>query len=493
MARAVASGGALSGLAGCTAPGNEALREGGGGREEEGRGGAGPVTLTVLTHYANEPLKSALQGAVDAWNAGAGMGVGVGPGAGGARADADADAETARRRIQVRTTAVAFPDLLTTYMVRQAAGQEPDILHPYCLWTGQLVRAGVLRPAPPEVARQIRRNYSAAAVAGASVDGTLYGYPTEVQTYCLYYNKRLLHAAGIAGPPRTCEELEDAAYRTARRDRHGNTLVQGFGLSRSDDSTVVGQTLALLAARGGRFLTPDGRRTALGSPAGRAVLDLEHRLIERGAADPGVSLFKAFPAGQVAMAINAGWWTASLRNVMGASYREVGVAPVPGRTADDRGTLATGFLMGVNARSKHPQEAWEFLRWLNAAKVPANGSKAGGAVGKPVHGAGRSWQGRSLVTRMSALQVSVGSMTGRADDMRTLLLELAGATSVDPNLRPFLDALHYAAAEPNGPRAQQAKTLLRKNIEEVWTGRTPVDAALRTLSRQVDQELSRPY
>ncbi|MFH9088343.1 extracellular solute-binding protein [Streptomyces sp. NPDC017673] len=409
-----------------------------------------PIVLTLLSHYASGELKEALRGPVDEWNA-------------------------THDRVKVRTKAVEFTDLLTTFMVRQAAGQGADILHPYCLWNGQLVRAGVLRPAPAEHAEEIRRGYSAAAVGAASVGGRVYGYPTEVQTYALYYNKRLLRAAGLDGPPRTWRELEETAYRTTRRDRYGNTLVQGFGLSTYDDSTTVGQTLALLDAAGGTFVSADGRSTAIDSPAGRAVFDLEHRLVAEGASSPGVNVYRAFPSGQVAMVISAGWWTGSLKTLMGGDYRDVGVAPVPlPEAGGERATLCTGFMLGVNTASAHPREAWEFLRWLNAERT-------GGGKG-------------AAATRMSALQVSVGSLTGRADDMRTLLGAGGGKGGAgDPNLRPFLDALAYAVPEPNGPGAQRAKSLLRKNIEALWTGRLSVEEALRVTRRQVDQEVARSW
>ncbi|MGW2640162.1 ABC transporter substrate-binding protein [Streptomyces sp. NPDC001348] len=406
-----------------------------------------PIVLTLLSHYASGTLKAALQGPVDEWNA-------------------------THERVKVQTKAVEFTDLLTTFMVRQAAGQGADIIHPYCLWNGQLVQAGVLRPAPQEPAEEITRGYGTAAVAASSVGGKVYGYPTEVQTYALYYNKRLLHEAGIDGPPHTWRELEETAYRTARRDRYGNTLVQGFGLSTYDDSTTVGQTLALLSAAGGTFVSADGRSTAIDSPAGRAVFDLEHRLIAEGASDPGVNVYKAFPSGQVAMVVGAGWWTTSLKALMGTDYRDVGVAPVPvPETGDERATLSTGFMLGVNTASAYPREAWEFLRWLNTEKVRVK------SEGKT-----------ATATRMSSLQVSVGSLTGRADDIRTLL-----GQGGDPNLRPFLDALAYAVPEPNVPGAQQAKSLLRRNIEAFWTGRQSVDEALRTTRRQVDQEVSRSW
>ncbi|MGY4928943.1 ABC transporter substrate-binding protein [Streptomyces sp. 900105755] len=414
-------------VSGCAAP-------------HQGTGRPGdPLVLTLLSHYASGELKKALQKPVDEWNA-------------------------LHDRVKVRTKAVEFTDLLTTFMVRQAAGQGTDILHPYCLWNGQLVRAGVLRPAPPEHAEEIGRGYGAAAAGSASVAGRVYGYPTEMQTYALYYNRRLLREAGVHGPPRTWPELEEAAYRTARQDRYGNTLVQGFGLSAFDDSTTVGQTLALLNAAGGRFVSADGRRTAIDSPAGRTVFELERRLVDKGASAPGVNVYQAFASGQVAMVISAGWWTANLKALMGPAYRDVGVAPVPLPEAGGRrATLSTGFMLGVNTASRHPDEAWEFLRWLNTEKVRGT-------------------------TRMSALQASVGSLTGRADDMRRLL----GAGG-DPNLRPFLDALAYAVPEPNVPGAQQAKSLLRKNIEALWTGQQTVDEALRATRRQVDQEVARSW
>ncbi|WP_255955659.1 ABC transporter substrate-binding protein [Streptomyces odontomachi] len=406
-----------------------------------------PITLTLLSHYSSGVLKEALKGPVDEWNA-------------------------THDRVKVQTKAINFNDLLTTFMVRQAAGQGADIIHPYCLWNGQLVQADVLRPAPSEYAAEIRSGYSRAAVGSASVAGRVYGYPTEMQTYALYYNKRLLRAAGIDHPPRTWRELEETAYRTTKRDRYGNTLVQGFGLSTFDDSTTVGQTLALLNAAGGTFVSADGRHTTIDSPAGRAVFDLEHRFVTKGTSAPAVNVFQAFPSGQVAMVISAGWWTGSLKAVMGKDYRDVGVAPLPVPEAgDERATLSTSFMLGVNAASRYPHEAWEFLRWLNTEKSGVKGAKKG-----------------VKATRMSSLQVSVGSMTGRADDMRTLL-----GKGSDPNLHPFLDALAYAVAEPNVPGAQQAKSLLRKNIEALWSGQRSVDDALRTTRRQVDQEVSRAW
>lgn len=104
-----------------------------------------PIVLTLLSHYASGALKEALQRPVDEWNA-------------------------THDRVKVRTKAVEFTDLLTTFMVRQAAGQGADILHPYCLWNGQLVQAGCPAARPRRARRgdqaRLRRGRGRLLVGG---------------------------------------------------------------------------------------------------------------------------------------------------------------------------------------------------------------------------------------------------------------------------------------------------------------------------------------
>src|SRR5690606_30791392 len=125
-----------------------------------------------------------------------------------------------------------FSQLLPTMMAQQTAGQQADILHVYSLWGGQLVQSNVLAAPPEDVIADIRANYPDAAVNGATVNGELYGYPTEIQTYALYYNKKLLEKAGYSDPPETWDELYEIAEATTERE--GKKLkVAGFGLKSS--------------------------------------------------------------------------------------------------------------------------------------------------------------------------------------------------------------------------------------------------------------------
>ncbi|MGH8793604.1 MAG: ABC transporter substrate-binding protein [Stackebrandtia sp.] len=392
-------------------------------------------TLTILTHYGNDPLKSGLQELVDEWN--------------GANPD-----------VQVETQAVSYDELLQTVTVRQSGGQAPDIVHAYSLWGGQLAQSQVLADAPADVASDVRDNYSAAAAESVTVDGEIIGYPTEVQTYALYYNKRLLEAAGIDRPPATWDELEKAANATTTFDSGGNVDVAGFGLTSGWDSAVVHPFASLLQAAGGNYM--DGDVTGFDSPQGRAALALQQRMIDDGVADPAANVLQEFPSGKTAMTINAGWWIGSLKATMGDDYDDVGVAPIPGPDEGDRGSLAYGYFAGVNSASQKQDEAWEFLRWLNAE--PSDGG----------------------ATPMGGFQFSLGTIPGRTSDSEALT-----GTVDDPNYDPFVAALEYALAEPNPRHGQEMKTALQGSIESVWTGQQSVSEALSEAAAQADATLRR--
>lgn len=376
----------------------------------------GPIALTMLTHYGSEPLKSGLQDMVDEWN-------------------------SANPDIQVTTQAVKYDDLLKTITIQQTSGRSADIVQSYSLWGGQLDKANVLAEVPDDVVADISSAYSPTAIGSAEVDGKIVGYPTEVQTYALFYNKKLLAEAGYDAPPQTWDEMAEIAAATTQTDAAGNTTVEGFGLHGGWDSAAVHPWQSLMQSAGGSFLSDDGTEATFASEAGVAALEFEAQLFEDGSADLGFNTLAGFPANQTAMTINAGWWIGSLKTIMGEEYANIGVAPVPGPEAGQVGSVGYGFFMGVTKSSKKQDAAWEFLTWLNAEKN-ADG-----------------------VTRMGEFQYDQGTIPGRTDDA-TVLADVAA----DPNLQVFVDALTYAVPESNSPAGQEIKTELHKSIDAAWVG-----------------------
>jgi len=391
----------------------------------------GKVQLTLLSHYGSDPAKGGLDKMIAQWN----------------QENPD---------IQVKSEVVKFDDLLTTMTVRQTGGRGADIVSAYGLWGGQLQKANVLAKVPDDVAKSIKSSYSPAALGAVTTGDTLLGYPTELNTYVLFYNKKILAAAGVTKPPATWAELQDVAQKVVKRDAKGNIQVEGLSLIQDGDNKSVHPFLSLLDAGGGKFLGPDGT-AQFDNTEGKAALKLEADLAAAKATNTSVSPTKQFRSGGVAMAIQAGWWVGSLKTQMAAKYAsDVGVAPIPGPTAGSKGSLAYGFFMGVNQRSKHADEAWKFLAWLNDHKSDSG------------------------VTGMGQYLADMGLIPPRTSDLTTLKKSLD-----DPNLVPIYDAASYAMPEPNQPGAYEAKTALHNSIMTVLANGKSPDEALAQAAKAV--------
>lgn len=396
----------------------------------------GVVTLTLMTHYSQQQEKE-LKKYIDQWN-------------------------KEHPNIQVKHKSVAdFSKLLPTIMAQQTSGQQADILHIYSLWGGQLAKSNVLAQPPADVKSDIEANYPSAAIKGATVDGKLLGYPTEVQTYALYYNKKLLKDAGFTNPPSTWDELYQVAKAVTKR-KNGKIVVEGFGLKSSTVTAgVVHPYLSLLYTAGGRLINEDGTKAELDSEAGLKTLEFQKKLIKEKLSDLSFDVAKGFPSERVAMTINASWWQGTLKAVMKDNFENIGVAPIPSPDGKSKGSVSYSFFYGVNSKSKHQEEAWEFLKWLNSQKQE-NGATA---------------EGNFLLSQ--------GIIPARTSDIEAFEKELSTL-----NNKPFIDALEYAVPEPNLLQGEKIMTLLQKQIEAVWTDQTRPEQALKTATEQINRELS---
>ena len=401
----------------------------------EGGGDDGVVKLTFLSHYGSDPFKTGIGDLIDQWN------------------EENPD-------IQVTSQAVNFDELLTTLNVRQTGGRGADIVSSYSLWGGQLQANGVLSAPPKDVVADITDNYSPAALASVTTgDGKILGYPTEFNTYALFYNKKILADAGYDAPPANWDELTEVANATTQKDGSGNTIVQGLSLIQDGDNHTVHPFLSLLDSAGGEFLAPDGK-SAMDQKA-EDTMQLEADLAETGAASTSIMPTKAFPTGGVAMAVQAGWWIGSLKASMGDDYANVGVAPVPGPKTGDVGSLAYSFFTGVNSGSQHQEEAWKFLSWLN------------------------SHENDQGVTALGDFLAAQGLIPPRTSDAATLGPKYLAE---EPNLEAIYAAADYAMAESNASNAYEAKTSTNTALNDIIVNGADVKTTFSKLVKEIDAQ-----
>ena len=122
-------------------------------------------------------------------------------------------------------------------------------------------------------------------IKGISSDGQIWGWPTEVDTYLLIYNKRTAAEAGLQRAADNWDELKTMSAAISKKDDTGAVTQVGYGIITGWDSGVVHPWATLLMSNGGQYLTDDMTATAFDSPQGLETLQLYADLVANGGAD----------------------------------------------------------------------------------------------------------------------------------------------------------------------------------------------------------------
>src|SRR5687767_11014877 len=193
----------------------------------------------------------------------------------------------------ITVRAVPFGDLLTTLRASGGGAEGATIAGIYDAWLPDLARDQLIAPAPEAVAADVKANWPAGVVAAASIGGTLYGIPNEIDVYALNYNKRLFEEAGLDpnAPPKTWDEFLAAAEKLTDASKGQ----QGFGMINSWAAGVLHPFSSLLVSNGGE-LVADGK-PVLDSPQAKQTFELYETLISKGYSDPAMATADANTTG----------------------------------------------------------------------------------------------------------------------------------------------------------------------------------------------------
>jgi multiple sugar transport system substrate-binding protein len=407
---------------------------------------AEPVTISFLTHWSPESV---------------------------AKLEAAAEAFKAKNPdVTVEVRAVPFGDLLTTLRSQGGSAEGATIAGIYDLWLPELVRDKLVAPVTASLANSVVQAWPEGVIAAASVDGLLYGYPNEIDTYALNYNKKLFAEAGISAPPKTWDEFLDAARKLTKKD--GDTVTQqGFGMINSWAAGVVHPFASLLASNGG-VLIADGK-PALDSKQATETFALYEALIKDGYSSPEMATADAnttgpfldnFVSGKTGMIIMANWWESALKAGMGEGFADIATAPIPvGPSGDKPRSISYSWMTVVNANATPAEQeaAFAFLDWLNGPDSGPNGASAMG----------------DILMSMGILPSRTSDVTAFADRLKTPFL--AGYVDVLGDARPFPVVLG----------GQEFTEALQQQIEALQYGQVTAAEAQKTAQTDATEILER--
>lgn len=398
-----------------------------------------PVKLVVLTHWGEESLATPMKALLDEYT-------------------------KANPNVTIEYQAVTFDQLLTKISTTRAAGTAPDIIHIYNLWMPDFVKGGALATPPADVVSDIKANYSPGSVQAVTVNGQVWGYPTEINTWQLVYNKKMFADAGISAPPKTLAELKDDACKLTKKNADGTLVHTGLAVLTGWDSGVVHPFLSLLWSNGGQYLAPDQSKALFNSPQAKEVLQAYSDMIKEGCVDPGLGGgFNDFVTGKSAMVIMANFFRSDLKNSFVDGYDNVGVAPIPvGPSGDKSVALQYNWLWTVDKSSKNAEEAWKLVKWLNTPRAEGKASPMG-----------------------EYLTSALGAIPSRLSDQKAL-----SDTLSDFFLQAYLNSASSSQPEPVLVGGQEIKTNLQTQIENTWYNKSSIDDALKAAATEADRILS---
>lgn len=218
---------------------------------------------------------------------------------------------------------------------------------------------------------EMQAAYIGGAFEGATVDGKVYGLPSEFNVTAFAINTEAFEQAGLDpnSPPKTWEEVGTMGQELVQRE--GETLTRlGFDFLYLHAGWYHNQLGTLLLQTGGRWVAEDGTTAAINSPESVAALQIWYDMVYKyKIADPNFSSREAtvpyqdFIDGKVAMTLMNPWGL-GLITEESAVYGKVAIVPLPQVDPAKPVTPLYAYYWAVNALSEVKPEAFTFASYL---------------------------------------------------------------------------------------------------------------------------------
>ncbi|HEX2184137.1 MAG TPA: extracellular solute-binding protein, partial [Chloroflexota bacterium] len=256
-------------------------------------------------------------------------------------------------------------EMLEKMTAVSVAGDPPDV------WHGSVspkvcANGGLTISFPREEEQYVRQNYLPGAVDRMTLEGKIWGYPTEFQAPAYFYRKSHFAEAGLGAPPTTTDEVFEYATRLTKKS--GGTYTRfGFGLDYA--ATVIASHLPTLIARhGGQMYTFSGERPTsvdLASPAALEAVGWWKRLVEAGLTQvEQMPLLDSIRNGMTSATEYEVWYT--LINIKNPGlqdiYDDLGGTVVAPKRGVKPIVFAGGWALLATRGAKQPDERWKLMR-----------------------------------------------------------------------------------------------------------------------------------
>lgn len=346
-------------------------------------------------------------------------------------------------------------DYPTKMRANVASGTVPDVFYLQPAMSSEYVSSGKLLNLSPYMARdgvKASDYYSALLNPFTCATGQVYGLPKDWGSLGVFYNKQMFQAAGLSAPSAnwTWSDLQNDAQKLTKNASSPNGT---YGIVLSADLSRWG---AFLLQNGGTVLSKDGKQATFDNPAGVQALQYYDSFFTNhtGAMPTTVGApwnGDAFGKERAAMVIEGPW----LIPYMTSTYPNVqyGIAPLPAGPNGKQANLSFTNSWSAYSGTKHPEAAWELVKYMTGATVQGSQLNAGFAL--------------------------------------PTLKSLANAPyfTANPGFKALFDAAPYSYADYYGSQDSTIHTDLSNAIQEVLLSKQDPQTALNNAATQINTQL----
>jgi multiple sugar transport system substrate-binding protein len=297
-------------------------------------------------------------------------------------------------------------------------------------------------------------NYVNSIRSAYTINGKVYGIPKDVNGFGLCYNKTLFRLAGLRPPDAswTWNDVITAARKLTDPSKH----VYGFA-AREDDGTAT--YLTVLQA-GGQIISANGKKSGYDKPGTIKGIQFWTDMINKYHASPTLQQttetdpLAMLTSGKVAMYYCGSWEPEEIAAVP-YGKANINIAPLPKGPAGNRNFYANGLGNVIEAKTKHPQQAWEFVQFLGSKQAAQIQSRTGTVI---------------------------PAFKGAAASYAKAIPEF--------DMQVLLDSLPNSTLYPSSKNTLAWQDYAIQQFANAWTGKSSVADVARRVAKKMNQDLA---
>lgn len=346
-------------------------------------------------------------------------------------------------------------DYPTKMRANVASNTVPDVFYLQPSMSNEYISSGKLLNLSPYMAHdnvKASDYYSTLLNPFVCTSGQVYGLPKDWNSLGVFYNKQMFQAAGLTAPSAgwTWNDLQTDAQKLTKNPGSPNSV---YGAVLSADLSRWG---AFLDQAGGSVLNKDATQATFNSQQGIQAMQFYDSFFKNntGAMPTTVGApwnGDAFGKQRAAMVFEGGW----LIPYMTTTYPNVqyGVAPLPTGPTGKPANLSFTNAWSAYSGTKHPEAAWELIKYMAGTTVQESNLNAGFAL--------------------------------------PTLKSLANSSyfTTHPDLKVLFDAASYSYADYYGSQDTAIHTDLSNAIQEVLLNKESTQTALNNAATQINTQL----